>query len=70
MSFPQPPIQAAVTHARIERVIQRLPEELSEERLEAIEATLFELADLRAECRACGHLYRPYIERCSSCRRP
>jgi uncharacterized OB-fold protein len=69
MSFPQPPIQAAVTRARIERVIQRLPE-LSEDRLEAIEATLFELAELRATCRACGHLYRPYLERCSTCRRP
>jgi hypothetical protein len=68
MSFPQSPIQAAVTRARIERVIARLPE-LSEERLEAIEATLFEFAELRATCSACEHLYRPYIERCPSCRR-
>jgi uncharacterized OB-fold protein len=69
MSFPQPAIRAAVTRARIERVIQRLPE-LSEDRLEAIEATLFELAELRAGCSSCGHLYRPYLEHCSSCRKP
>jgi uncharacterized OB-fold protein len=67
MSFPQSPIQAAVTRARIERVIARLPE-LSEERLEAIEATLFEFGELRAICGTCGHLYRPYIERCATCR--
>ena len=65
----QSPIHAAVTRARIERVIQRLPE-LSEERLEGIEATLFEIGELRATCNACGQLYRPYIERCPSCRRP
>jgi uncharacterized OB-fold protein len=67
MSFQTSPIQAAVTRARIERVIARLPE-LSDERLEAIEATLFELAELRAACNACGHLYRPYLETCKSCR--
>ena len=65
----QSPIHAAVTRARIERVIQRLPE-LCEERLEGIEATLFEVGELRATCRACGQLYRPYLERCTSCRRP
>ena len=69
MSFQQSPIQAAVTRARIERVIARLPE-LSEERLEAIEANLFEVGELRAACPGCGHLYRPYLERCPTCRRP
>jgi uncharacterized OB-fold protein len=68
MSFPQSPIQAAVTRARIERVIARLPE-LSEERLDAIDATLFEFAELRATCSACGYLFRPYLERCPTCRR-
>ena len=46
MNSPQSPIHAAVTRARIERVIARLPE-LSEERLEGIEATLFEFGELR-----------------------
>ena len=68
MSFPQPPIQAALTRARIERVIARLPE-ISDDRLEGIEANLFEFGELRAECSACGQLYRPYIEQCSACRR-
>ena len=69
MSFSDTPIQAAVTRARISRVIARLPE-LSEERLEGIEATLFEFGALRAACSACGQLYRPYLERCPTCRRP
>ena len=64
---PQPLIRAAVTRARIERVIARLPE-LSEERLDGVEATLFEIGDLRAACGSCGQLYRPYLERCSACR--
>jgi uncharacterized OB-fold protein len=68
MSFPESPIRAAVTRARIERVIARLPE-LSDETLEAIEATLFEVGELRAACRECGHLYRPYLERCTTCGR-
>jgi uncharacterized OB-fold protein len=68
MSFPVSPIRAAVTRARIERVIARLPE-LSDETLEAIEATLFEVGELRAACRQCGHLYRPYLERCTTCGR-
>jgi hypothetical protein len=67
MSHSQSPIHAAVTRARIERVIARLPG-LSEERLEGIEATLFEVGELRAACSACGQLYRPYLERCP-CRR-
>jgi hypothetical protein len=67
VSQPQSPIQAAVTRARIERVIARLPG-LSEERLEGIEATQFEAGELRATCSACGRLYRPYLERCA-CRR-
>jgi hypothetical protein len=67
MSQPQSPIHAAVTRARIERVIARLPE-LSEERLDCIEATLFEIGDLRAACGHCGQLYRPYLERCRACR--
>ena len=50
-------------------MIARLPE-LSDERLEGIEATLFEVGALRAACRVCGHLYRPYFERCATCRRP
>jgi uncharacterized OB-fold protein len=66
--IPDSPIKAAVTRARISRVIARLPE-LSEERLDAIEATLFEVGELRAACGACGHLYRPYFERCFTCRR-
>jgi uncharacterized OB-fold protein len=68
MSSPQPAIRAAVTRARIERVIARLPE-LSDERLESIEANLFEIGELRATCGSCGHLYRPYLERCPACRR-
>jgi hypothetical protein len=66
--FPDSPIQAAVLRARISRVIARLPE-LSDERLDCIEATLFEVGALRAACGACGHLYRPYLERCRVCRR-
>lgn len=66
--IPDSPIHAAVTRARISRVIARLPE-LSDERLECIEATLFEVGDLRAACGVCGHLYRPYFERCPTCRR-
>jgi hypothetical protein len=62
------PIHAAVTRARIERVIARLPE-VSEDRLDGIEATLFEIGNLRATCSGCGELYRPYIERCGTCRR-
>jgi uncharacterized OB-fold protein len=68
MSFPQPAIRAAVTRARIERVIARLPE-LSDERLEGIEANLFEIGELRATCSLCGQRYRPYLERCPACRR-
>jgi hypothetical protein len=67
MSQPRSPIHGAVTRARIERVIARLPE-LSEERLDCIEATLFEIGDLRAACGRCGQLYRPYLERCRTCR--
>jgi uncharacterized OB-fold protein len=63
----QPRVQAAVTRARIERVIARLPEH-SEEHLDGIEATLFEIGDLRATCSRCGELYRPYLERCRACR--
>jgi hypothetical protein len=61
-------IKAAVTRARISRVISSLPE-LSEERLEAIEATLFDAGEMRAACGVCGHLYRPYLEHCRICRR-
>lgn len=64
----QPLIRAAVTRARIERVIARLPE-VSEERLDGIEATLFEIGELRATCSGCGLLYRPYLERCGGCGR-
>jgi uncharacterized OB-fold protein len=67
-SHPQPLIRAAVTRARIERVIARLPE-ISEDRLDGVEATLFEIGELRAACGTCGTLYRPYLERCSVCRR-
>lgn len=67
MNTPQSPIQAAVTRARIERVIARLTD-LSEERLEGIEATLFEIGELRATCSGCGQLYRPYLEPCAACR--
>jgi uncharacterized OB-fold protein len=65
--FPESPIQAAVLRARISRVIARLPE-LSDERLDCVEATLFEVGALRAACGTCGHLYRPYLERCRVCR--
>ena len=58
MNSPQSPIQAAVTRARIERVIARLPG-LSEERLEGIEATLFEFGELRQTCHRCGQGYPP-----------
>lgn len=68
MISPESPISAAVTRARIGRVIARLPE-LSEERLEGIEATLFEIGELRGTCRGCGNLYRPYLELCPTCRR-
>jgi uncharacterized OB-fold protein len=68
MNSPDSPIQAAVTRARISRVIARLPE-FSDDRLEGIEATLFEVGALRAACRVCGHLYRPYFETCWNCRR-
>jgi hypothetical protein len=68
MSFSDTPIQAAVTRARVSRVIARLPE-LGEQRLEAVEATLLEFGALRAACSACGELYRPYLERCPGCRR-
>jgi uncharacterized OB-fold protein len=68
VNTPQSPIAAAVTRARIERVIARLPE-LSDERLEGIEETLFEIGQLRKTCAACGELYRPYLEVCPTCRR-
>ena len=68
MNFPESPIRAAVTRARIERVMAGLPA-LPNDRLEAIEATLFEAGELRAACSKCGHLYRPYLERCTTCRR-
>jgi hypothetical protein len=67
MNWPDSPIQAAVMRARISRVMARFPE-FSDERLEGIEATLFEVGSLRAACRVCGHLYRPYFERCRTCR--
>ena len=66
MASPDSAIQAAVTRARISRVISSLPE-LDEERIEAIEAALFEAAEMRAACGVCGHLYRPYFERCRVC---
>jgi uncharacterized OB-fold protein len=69
MSDPESRIRAAQTRARIERVIARLPE-VTDERLEGIEDNLFELAGLCARCCRCGHLYRPYIERCAACVRP
>ena len=67
MAFPDSPIQAAVTRSRISRVISSLPL-LSPERIEAIEATLFDASEMRAACGVCGHLYRPYFERCRVCR--
>ena len=68
MQLPESPIRAAVTRARIERVIARLPE-LSEERLEGIEANLFEMSELRTRCARCENHYRPYLERCPTCSR-
>ena len=68
MNSPSSPIQAAVTRARIERVIARLPG-LSDEHLEDIEATLFEFGELRHTCHRCGERFRPYLERCPGCRR-
>ena len=68
MHFPAAQPRAAVTRARIERVIARLPE-IDEERLEGIEATLFEIGELRARCPVCACLYRPYLERCPTCSR-
>ena len=60
MSLPEPPIRAAVTRARIDRVITRYAH-LPDDHLETIEATLFEIGELRAACGSCGHLYRPYL---------
>jgi uncharacterized OB-fold protein len=68
MSAPEPLIRTALTRARIERVIARLPE-LSEDRLEGIEANLFELGELRARCSVCAYLYHPYLDRCPTCAR-
>jgi hypothetical protein len=69
MNDPASAARAAVTHARIERVIARLPE-LSDEQLEGIEANLFELAGLRARCSVCAYLYHPYLEHyCPTCAR-
>jgi hypothetical protein len=67
MTSPESPIQAAVTRARISRVIARLPQS-SEDVLAAVEATLLEIGELRASCSACGRLYRPYFEPCTTCR--
>jgi hypothetical protein len=66
MHTPEPLIRAALTRARIERVVSRLPE-LSDEHLEGIEANLFELCELRARCSACAYLYHPYLEHCPTC---
>ena len=68
MQLPDSPIQAALTRARIERVIARLPE-LDQERLQGIEANLFEIGELRTHCVHCAGLYRPYLERCTCSRR-
>ena len=68
MSSGEPLTRAALTRARIERAIARLPE-LSEERLDGIEANLFELGELRARCNVCAYLYHPYLERCPTCAR-
>ena len=68
MIFPQPPIHAAVTRARIERMIARLPE-ISDDRLEGIEENLFEIGELRADCGTCGLRFRPYLESCPACTR-
>jgi hypothetical protein len=69
VNSPHSPIHAAVTRARIERVIARLPEisEHSEELIEGIEANLFDLGELRARCSICAYLYRPYLENCPTC---
>jgi hypothetical protein len=66
MISPESPIQAAVTRARISRVIARLPQS-SDDLLESVEATLLEIGELRAPCRLCGQLYRPYFESCAPC---
>jgi uncharacterized OB-fold protein len=68
MTSPEHFIRAALTSARIERVVARLAE-LSDDRLEGIEANLFELGELRARCNTCAYLYHPYLERCPSCAR-
>jgi uncharacterized OB-fold protein len=68
MNTGEPLTRAALTRARIDRVIARLPE-LSEERLDGIEANLFELADLTARCNLCTGIYHPYLERCPACAR-
>jgi uncharacterized OB-fold protein len=68
MGSPEPLIRAILTRARIERVIASLPE-LSEDRLDGIEANLFELGELRARCTVCAYLYHPYLERCPTCAR-
>jgi uncharacterized OB-fold protein len=68
MNTREPLTRAAITRARIDRVIARLPE-LAEDRLDGIEANLFELAGLRARCNVCAYLYHPYLERCPTCTR-
>jgi hypothetical protein len=68
MNAAEPFIRAALTRARIDRVIARLPE-VSEEHLEGIEATLLECGELRARCTTCECLYRPYLEGCPTCAR-
>ena len=67
MSLPESHIRAAVTRAGIDRVLARYAG-LPEERLDTIEATLFEIGELRAACGRCGRLYRPYLDRCTTCR--
>ena len=57
MNSPESPIRAALTRARVERVIARLPE-LSDDQLEGIKDNLFELAELRSRCRGCGRSRR------------
>ena len=68
MTFAQSPIRQAITHSRIERLIARLPES-SEQHLQGIEQNLLEWSHLRARCATCAYLYRPYLERCPTCRR-